>query len=199
MLVFKIEAEVGTNVVQLPLGIKSSGAAGIFAHRLKLAGVTLASEAKRISPRDTGRLSNSHAYAVDDKSLRLLVFNRVGYSTFVHEGRRPGKPPPTAALIPWVRRRIVNDRLSQVRAAGKIKGISTKASATKGEREEAKRVAFLIARAIGRRGTKPRRWFADVLADKGRAVVEDNMFRAAKNYAALVADAIARNFEGGGK
>ncbi|MCP5018913.1 MAG: HK97 gp10 family phage protein [Ketobacter sp.] len=52
------------------------------------------------------------------------------YGEAVEFGRKPGKPPPTAAIKMWVIR----------------KGIATGA--------EADSVAFLIARAIGKRGTK---------------------------------------------
>lgn len=44
----------------------------------------------------------------------------------VETGRRPGAPPPISAILPWVQRKLGGDR----------------------------QVAFLVARAIGRRGTK---------------------------------------------
>lgn len=52
------------------------------------------------------------------------------HAAYVHEGRRPGKRPPIAALKPWVERKL---------------GLAG---------QDAERVAFLTARAIGRRGLR---------------------------------------------
>jgi hypothetical protein len=58
------------------------------------------------------------------------VFNPVAHANAVETGRRPGSPPPTANLMLWVRRKLkVSD-------------------------EDARGVAYVVARAIGRRGTK---------------------------------------------
>ena len=57
------------------------------------------------------------------------------YGPVVEEGRRPGSVPPPEALRPWVERKL---------------GVPS---------SESKGVAFLIARAIGRRGTPGRRVF----------------------------------------
>jgi hypothetical protein len=52
------------------------------------------------------------------------------HAIYAHEGRRPGKQPPTAALVPWVRKKL------------------------NVEPARARSVAFLVARKIGRRGTR---------------------------------------------
>lgn len=58
------------------------------------------------------------------------VFNPVEYANAVETGRKPGTPPPTDRLLLWVRRKLkVSD-------------------------EDARGVAYVVARAIGRRGTK---------------------------------------------
>ncbi len=57
------------------------------------------------------------------------------YGPAVEEGRRPGRMPPPEALEGWVR--------SKLRVP----------------RDQVPRVAFLIARKIGRKGTKPRKMF----------------------------------------
>ncbi|MEM6326034.1 MAG: hypothetical protein AAF791_02855 [Bacteroidota bacterium] len=51
------------------------------------------------------------------------------HALYAHEGRRPGKPPPTRPLREWAERKL---------------GASA---------DEARSVGFLVARAIGRRGT----------------------------------------------
>lgn len=63
---------------------------------------------------------------------RLLgeVFNPLEYALPVETGRRPGKMPPVEAIQLWVTRKL---------------GL---------QGNEAKSAAFLIARAIGRRGTQ---------------------------------------------
>ncbi len=57
------------------------------------------------------------------------------YGPAVEEGRRPGRMPPPEALVSWVEE-VLNV-----------------------PREKSRGVAFVVARAIGRRGTKPRGMF----------------------------------------
>lgn len=56
-------------------------------------------------------------------TLRLDVGNAASHAVYVEFGRRPGRPPPSQALEGWARRKLGNARL-----------------------------AFVVARAIGRRG-----------------------------------------------
>lgn len=63
-------------------------------------------------------------------NIRGEVTNPVMYALPVEEGRKPGRMPPVGAIQLWVIR----------------KGIGT--------RDNSKSTAFMIARAIGRRGTK---------------------------------------------
>jgi hypothetical protein len=63
-------------------------------------------------------------------AVRGVVSNPIDYALFVDQGRAPGKQPPIAPIELWVRR---------------VLGIGA---------DESRRVAFLVARAIGRRGTK---------------------------------------------
>lgn len=62
------------------------------------------------------------------------------YAWFVIHGRKPGKMPPVNALLPWVMKRTG------------IQGM------------RARSVAFLIARRIGKRGTKPHDIITPVVA-----------------------------------
>ena len=62
-------------------------------------------------------------------SPRGAVVNPISYFDFVDAGRRPGRMPPPAALLP---------------------GVATKWGIAPNDRQ---RVAYLVARAIGRRGT----------------------------------------------
>lgn len=63
-----------------------------------------------------------------------VIANPIIYHDAVEEGRAAGKPPPTAALIPWV---------------GSKLGIPPG--------PERRSVAFLVARKIGATGTDPQR------------------------------------------
>jgi hypothetical protein len=82
----------------------------------------------------TGELINSLKYevleVVDAVMLRIKALD---YFKYVDKGRRPGaKPPPVAAIIPWV----------------ETKGIIIGKNTTK-------QTAFIIARSIGIKGIQP--------------------------------------------
>lgn len=78
---------------------------------------------------DTGAMRRS--WRSDVVGLRLLVVNDRPYSVVVDEGRRAGaRMPPPAALEPWVRRKM------------------------KVPRDRVRGAAFMLARAIKRRGIK---------------------------------------------
>lgn len=63
-------------------------------------------------------------------AVKGIVSNPIDYALFVDQGRAPGKMPPIAPIELWVRR---------------VLGLG---------QGKSRRVAFLVARAIGRRGTK---------------------------------------------
>lgn len=85
-------------------------------------------EAKLNAPKDTGRLARSLAVEVDDLTARVFFQNEQLYFQVQEVGRRAGAPPPpSSALLPWMRRKGIDPSL-----------------------------AFVIARAIGRRGLKGR-------------------------------------------
>ena len=89
----------------------------------------LAAEVKRIAPKDTGK----GVRAVKHRGNHVLAPLHVHV---ISEGRRPGaKQPPTKALRGWVRRRW---------------GVSGR---------EVGRAAFVLARSIGRKGIRPRRFY----------------------------------------
>jgi len=83
----------------------------------------------------TGKLIRSIDYRVIAKAEKLILeILALPYLDNVIEGRRPGlKPPPTSAIIPWVKKRNI-----------KVKGSKTPEQS-----------AFVIARSIGKKGIKP--------------------------------------------
>ncbi len=89
------------------------------------------------------------------------------YAMAVENGRRPGKMPPIEALLLWVQR-IIKPKVSMKGQTAKLRkrngGRLVKADeqralrGIKSDRQAAaiRSVAFLVARAIGRRGLPPR-------------------------------------------
>lgn len=93
---------------------------------------------KTESPRFSGHLANAHARVVDEEKLALVIFNRARHAPWLEEGTRHSKMPPPAALARWAARKLGDPRL-----------------------------AFVVARAILRRGgLRARRWMQRVF-DEG--------------------------------
>ena len=90
--------------------------------------------AKAKAPKDTGALRKSINFKASPTGLRL--FSPIHYARYVELGRKPGsRPPPPRALHGWLSRH----------------GIPVRA-------------AYVVARAIGRRGIKGRFFMAAGLA-----------------------------------
>ncbi len=105
--------------------------------------VAIEGDAKRLVPVDRGTLRRSltHEVKASGRDIVGKAGTNLDYARFVEEGRSPGKQPPTSAIAGWAARH----------------GIEPGA-------------AFLIARAIGRRGTKPRPYLKPAFA-KNRALI----------------------------
>jgi hypothetical protein len=74
----------------------------------------------------------------------------IAHVRVVNDGRRPGQPmPPPQALELWVRR-----KLRHTDATGDVRPLSV---------QESKRLAFVIARSIGEKGTAPVRMFEEAV------------------------------------
>lgn len=84
------------------------------------------------TPVNAGTARQGWTHQVTGSPARLLgeEFNPVAYAMPLETGRRPGKQPPTDAILLWATRKL---------------GLTG---------NEARSAAFLIARAIGRRGTQ---------------------------------------------
>lgn len=94
---------------------------------------------------DTQRYLNG--WKVQAHGGGFALFNDTPYSEVIEFGRRPGaRPPPVSALIPWVQRKLMSagpSRNSKGRFINKM--------------AQARSIAFLVARAIGKRGTPGRK------------------------------------------
>ena len=110
-------------------------------------------DARANSPQDTRRLLGSITHAINQTPTaagNIVLEGRVGpsvrYGAPVEFGRRPGRMPPPDALLGWVRRHW-SPRGTTARA-GRARNRAW------GAREgELRSAAFVLARAIGRRGT----------------------------------------------
>lgn len=128
------------------LGRDVERAVRIAALKAALRGQALAIEA---SP----RASNAYALSWRVKKLRdgAVVGSTSEHAIFVEEGRKPGKPPPVAPILKWMRDVGIGVEVKPYKRRRR-KGKRRK---TKRTRQAAMRfsLALRIARHIGRRGT----------------------------------------------
>lgn len=129
-------------------------------------------DARRGAPQDRRRLSGSITF--DIRGTGTTLEGRVGpsvqYGRFVEFGRRPGRMPPPAALMGWVRRH------SELRFARK----------TASREADLRSRAFLVARAIGRRGTRPQPYLRPAY-ERNRAVIVELFARMGARVVATLA------------
>lgn len=89
----------------------------------------LQNETSKAGAFDRGGFKRGWRYQLVRDPMGVKIYNSTPYASVIEEGRRPNRrPPPSDALVPWVRRKL---------------GVS---------RKEAKSVAYVVARAIGERG-----------------------------------------------
>ena len=102
--------------------------------------IQIVQELKDAGKEATGTLAKSVDYELIEALDKISVgIKAVDYFEYVDGGRRKGaKPPPSDAIVKWM----------------KVKGIKGRNPKT-GKFISQKSAAFLIARAIGRRGIKP--------------------------------------------
>jgi len=96
---------------------------------------------------NTGHYKRSWKSRAEEFGAR--VFNIAPYSGVIEHGRRKGKFPPTEPIARWAQRRM---------------GLT---------RKEAQGAAFVIARAIARRGLKPRKVMTNLLPKVQRFLNEE--------------------------
>lgn len=81
-----------------------------------------------------GRLIRSWRISRGQRRAEMLIRNIAPYADVVDGGRRPNsRMPPSSVLVPWIQQRF---------------GVS---------RKQAQRLAYPVARAIARKGIRPRR------------------------------------------
>ncbi len=108
---------------------------------LETSAFAIEGRAKEKAPVDTGRLRASITSII--RPLQAVVVARVLYARFVEFGRRPGSWPPLSAMQPWARRHGF--------PPGRVG-------------------AFLVARAIFRRGIKPQPFMGPAVRESRREI-----------------------------
>lgn len=116
-------------------------------------------DAKKFAPVDQGRLRSSIYTEMDADGLGATVGPSLPPIDIVMElGRKPGsRMPPVSALIPWVHRHGMTPRIKakNIFVMGRNVGKEAAASAYDAN---VRSIAFLIARSIARKGTRPHRY-----------------------------------------
>lgn len=117
--------------------------------------VVLRDATRRYPIRDTGRFQRGWRAEMSSWD-QLLLRNDAPYSLFVESGRRAGaRQPPVMALVPWVQR---------------VLGVPER---------RARSVAFMVARAISRRGIPARPVLKSPMTlQHVAAVMRDELLRA---------------------
>lgn len=123
------------------------GAVKVIRETVKLHGPRAVQEeisALARAPVDRGTYRRSFRF--DDIPLGATAYNFAPYAAIIEEGRRPGqRPPPIGPIIEWVKRKGIG------RQYGPNQAGKRKVSRALSDRE-ARGIAFVIARAIGKRG-----------------------------------------------
>jgi bacteriophage HK97-gp10 putative tail-component len=98
--------------------------------------------ARRSAPINTGEYARSwQAKKLDNGAV---IFNDAPYAAIIENGRRPGsRPPPSDVIFKWLEQKL----------RGQVKNRRDRVKAAKG-------MAFVIARAIGKRGLPAHRVMA---------------------------------------
>lgn len=101
----------------------------------------------------SGNLERSIVYRVQGSNDEYHIYiNLAAYYIYLEQGRRPGKMPPIDAIVKWIRVKKITPYPYRL-PSGK--------SVIPSERS----LAFLIARAIGRRGMPAHNYMANTIED----------------------------------
>lgn len=102
-------------------------------------------ESRRTAPKVFGNLVRSSRILIR-KDEQLVEYN-AGYAYYAEMGRKPGKWPPIQPILDWVHKRGLGGTYS----------IKTKKRAGNYDSQikQDRGIAFVIARSIGKKGTRP--------------------------------------------
>lgn len=118
----------------------------------------IARSARAMAPRFSGTLRGSIRTSTSTRFLTATVRAKAPHAAIVGKvGRKPGSPmPPPAAIVPWVR---AHGRAFGIRSFKQVRRHRTRAAriaAVAAQAQALARTAFLVARAVAKRGIKAR-------------------------------------------
>ncbi len=118
------------------------------------------------TPVATGALRNSlQTQRISNKGKVYFVNPGSAYAAYVENGRAPGKQPPSDPIERWLKSsRQGQIFLSKVAASMKGKKIS--------QERLLKTAAYLVARKIGRKGTKAQKFFQTGIDESQSTIAE---------------------------
>ncbi len=136
-------------------------------------GDQLLQDLKTAAPVDRGKFKGGVRKRISGRGLatRMLIFNNADHAEYVEKGREPGKPPPSDTILGWVRRKGLGASAFSLKtrraiSAGTKRSVDRKAGKRRAARDSLlviqKSIAFLISRAIGKRGLKGKFFFRDL-------------------------------------
>ena len=103
-------------------------------------------------------LRKSLAFRYDSKYQRIDFFAKgkaADYAYYVEEGRKPGRRPPTNAILEWMKIKKISPRNEN----GSFKKFAT----PKARENAMEAIAYNISMSIGRRGIKPLFYYRDAV------------------------------------
>lgn len=110
----------------------------------------------------SGALSESIKFTITEGEQQYhFQLSLLDYYKWVDKGRRAGKQPPQAEILKWLGYKRINP--SEIYAKAVLKG-GHKPKAVS-EISKMKSLAFLIARKIGKHGTKATNFYSEVVND----------------------------------
>lgn len=127
-----------------------------------------AGHARELAPAAFGSLRQGIGYLVFRGEGAGVLYSQQAYSSYVHGdgasyyARQPGSAmPPKDALVPWIRLKLRAKAAEAKKAAGKKVAFSRKQASALND--EAERIAFVVARAIQRKGIVARPFLKEAL------------------------------------
>ena len=103
---------------------------------------------RQTEPKPIATTTYTMSWAVTKTPAGAVLGSSAYHSIFVEIGRRPGRMPPIAAILEWVRVK---------RLAFRPKALRGRSKRAQARREQyARTLAFLVARKIGRKGFRGR-------------------------------------------
>lgn len=119
-------------------------------------------EVARARPLPVDRGTYRRSWQVAEHPDGASLFNDSPYASIIENGRRPGsKMPPVDLIYKWVKRKHIGEMHGPRQATGKARfngrGVEARTKKLQNQRlteRQQRGIAFVIARAIGKRGQK---------------------------------------------